>query len=84
MIANILVDVLESLYQIFGVSLLIAILAMFGWLYCREHGVRAGLRKLLEGFRMSGQFRMFFFWSLCIALILCKTLFCRKNMDTAL
>ena len=78
MLRSILRDVYQSLYQITGISLLVAVLFMFAYLYAREHGVKETLKKWWTEFKTQEHFRLAFFFGLVTALILCQTLFCRK------
>ena len=74
---GIITHVLASIYQVFGVSLLLSFLFLFAVLYCGEHGVKESFKKIAEKFKTDRQFRLVFFCALYIAMILCKTLFCR-------
>ena len=78
LISNIIVHTLTTLYEIFGISLLVSILFMFAYLYCREKGIRQGIRNWLEGLKTSASFRKMFLLGLYTSMILNKTLFCRK------
>ncbi len=77
MIRNIITDIYKSIYQIAGISLLVAILFMFAYLYAREHGIKESIIKWWIEFKMQAGFRRVFLFGLVTALILCKTLFCR-------
>ncbi len=76
-IRNIITDIYKSIYQIAGISLLVAILFMFAYLYSREHGIKKSIQKWWNEFKMQAGFRRVFLFGLVTALILCKTLFCR-------
>ena len=77
-LAAIIQDTLQTLYEIFGISLVVAGLFMFAYLYCREKGVREGIRNWTEGIRTDPAFRKMFLLAFYTAMILNKTLFCRK------
>ncbi len=77
MIRNIITDIYKTIYQITGISFLVAILFMFACLYAREHGIKGSIIKWWIEFKMEISFRRVFYFGLITALILCKTLFCR-------
>ncbi len=77
-LVQIITDTLQTLYEIFGISLLTAILFMFAYLYCKEHGVKEGIRQWIRKLREDPDFRKMLLFAFYTAMILCKTLFCRK------
>lgn len=83
-VSEIIRHVLTSIYQVFGVSLALAVLFMFAWLYCRESGAREGVRRWIGRFRADRHFRLVFALALYTAMILCKTLFCRSVWEEPL
>ena len=77
-LVSVLQHTLTTLYEIFGISLVVAVLFMFAWLYCKEKGIKQGIRNWIEGVRTSLNFRKMFLLAFYVAMILNKTLFCRK------
>ena len=76
-IIQILKDTLTTLYQITGISLVVCVLFMFAWLYCREHGAKEGIRRWISMLKTNSEFRRFLLLAFYTAMILNKTLFCR-------
>ena len=72
---------LKSIYEVFSVSLLLAFLFMFAFLFARDRGAKGALRAWWRSFREDRHFRRVFFLALYTAMILCKTLFCRPIWD---
>ncbi|MCD8371492.1 MAG: VanZ family protein [Clostridiales bacterium] len=89
-IAQIVTDILTTLYQSFWFSLVLSILFMFFWLYCKEtphdkvipeimaekkeRGYKQSLRDWEMNFRSSSEFRRTFFLALYTTMILFRTL----------
>lgn len=80
-IASILTRALRSLYEILPVSLLLAFLFMFAYLFGKEIGVRRALKAWRDAFVKNKRFRRVFFFALYTAMILCKTLLIRSIWD---
>lgn len=74
---QILLDVLKSIYQITGISLVTAVLFMFLYLFARQNGWKKAVKQWLGEFKTDRRFRRVFLFALITAMILCKTLFCR-------
>lgn len=73
-IKKIIENVLISLYQPFGFSVIMAILFMFFYMFAKEHGVKAIIQKWIHEFKTSGRFRGVFILAFYVALILFRTL----------
>lgn len=78
MISNIISNVLVSLYQTFGISLILAFLFMFLVVYARQHGLKAVFKDWFINFFESKSYRKIFVFSFFTAMLLCRTLLCRK------
>lgn len=74
---TILLDVVMSIYQITGISLVTAVLFMFLYLFARTSGWKKAVGQWVDEFKADRQFRCVFLFALITAMILCKTLFCR-------
>lgn len=70
-------SVVVSLYQELGAALLTTILALFVFLYMKEHGLKKGIIIFAENVRFNRRFRYLGWLFLYTALILFRTLFCR-------
>lgn len=77
LIRRIILDVLMALYQVMGISLVTAVLFMFMYLFARDQGWKAAMKKWTAEFKSDRQFRRVFLLALITAMILGKTLFCR-------
>lgn len=77
-IENVIKNVLGSLYQLSGFSILTAILFMFLYMQIREHGWRILAKKWIEMFKTQATFRYVFCLTFYTVMILFKTLMNRK------
>lgn len=82
-IKSIITNVLSALYQVFGFSVLLAVLFMFFYLYVSEHGgglagIKTVLAKWGTSFKSSSVFRRSFLLSFYTAMILFRTLLNRN------
>ena len=77
-IENIIRNVLTTLYQSFGASIVFAVIVMFAFLNVKDIGIRGSAKKWFSEFKNSGQFRWFFYLSFYTAMILFRTLLCRS------
>lgn len=77
-IANILGNVLRSLYQTFGASVLVAVLFMFVYEYAKKCGVKESFKILVCKFKKDINFRRTFFLALYTAMLLFRTVLCRN------
>jgi glycopeptide antibiotics resistance protein len=71
---RIIENVLIALYQPFGFSIIMAVLAMFFYMLVKEFGLKATLQRWLNEFKTSSRFRRIFVLVFYIALMLFKTL----------
>lgn len=74
LVNSIIVNVLTALYQPFGVSVLLAALFMFLYLYAGEHGWKNSFEEWWRVFRTSSTFRRIFLLAFYTAMILFQTL----------
>lgn len=77
-VEKIISNVLASLYQVFGASVVFAFLAMFLWGAVKEKGFKAALKEWADSFRQNGAFRKMFFLFFYLAMMLYRTLLCRS------
>lgn len=77
-VKKIITNVLTALYQPFGFSLLLAVLAMFLYLYAMEHGWKEVLSRWWKAFQTDTVFRRMFLLVFYTALILFRTLLNRN------
>lgn len=75
---NILVNIITSLYQTFGASLVFAVLFMLGYWKIKEVGIANTIKKWLLEFKNNKEFRGWFYLALYTGMILFRTLLCRK------
>ena len=73
-IKKIIENVLTSLYQPFGFSVIMAVLVMFLYLFMKEHGWKVVVQRWLKEFKTNHTFRRMFFLIFYTAMILFKTL----------
>lgn len=83
-IETIIKNVLLSLYQGFGASVLMAVLFMFAYAYCKKHGVRETVKYWLRSFRDIAEFRRVFVFAFYTAMILFRTVLYRNVWTTPL
>ena len=76
---KILTNVLESLYQSFGFSVVLAVLFMFLYMYVKEKGWKEAIRSWLRCFKKSSKFRRVLVLALYTGMILFRTLL-NRNM----
>ena len=76
---KIIQNVLTSLYQPFGFSVILAVLVMFFYLFVREYGLRVVIQRWITEFKTSSGFRRIFFLVFYVAMILFRTLL-NRNM----
>ena len=74
---QILRNVLITLYQHVGASLVMTILLMFTYMFIKENGVRKALFTWIQNFKTNREFRKFFALGFYCAMILFRTVFCR-------
>jgi len=77
-IGKILVNVLDAIYKPFGYAILTSVLLMFLYLYIKDVGVKQVLRKWINSFQVSAQFRKLFVLSFYTIILLFRTLFNRN------
>ena len=70
-------NVLGSLYELTGFSLIVAVLFMFVFLEARKYGWKILAQEWLDSFKMHLFFRRAFFLAFYTTMILFRTLFCR-------
>lgn len=75
---NIIKNIMTTVYEKIGPSLLVAVLSMFTWLYFREHGAKSAVRRWLYSLRKDKEFRKKFLFILYTAMMLFRTLFARE------
>ena len=75
---NILVNIITSLYQTFGASVVFAILFMLGYWKRKEVGIANTIRNWISEFRSNAEFRSWFYLAAYTGMILFRTLLCRK------
>ena len=73
-IKKIIANVLTALYQPFGFSVIMAVLIMFLFLYARECGWKAIVKRWLDEFKTNRAFRRVFLLVFYTAMILFRTL----------
>lgn len=73
-IKRIIENVLTALYQPFGFSVIMAVLAMFFYMIVKEHGLKVVVQRWINEFKTSGRFRKVFILVFYIAMILFRTL----------
>ena len=78
-IKEIVRNVLTSLYQPFGFSVIMAVLFMFLYLFAREYGLRTVIQRWITEFKTSSGFRRIFVLVFYVAMILFRTLL-NRNM----
>lgn len=71
---KIIENVLTALYQPFGFSVIMAIMAMFFYMFVQEYGFKAVLQRWINEFKTSSRFRKVFILVFYIAMILFRTL----------
>lgn len=76
-VRKVLANILTALYQPFGVALIVAVLAMFVYMFVKQYGWKSLLQQWWRTFRKDKGFRCFFLLSFYTALILARTLFNR-------
>ena len=75
---NILVNIITSLYQTFGASVVFAILFMLGYWKIKEVGIENTIKNWISEFRNNAEFRAWFYLAVYTGMILFRTLLCRK------
>lgn len=83
-IENIVRNILISLYQLLGASVLVAVLFMFLYMYMEESDWKKAFGTWIDKFRNEKEFRQVFFLSLYTAMILFKTVFARSIWEKPL
>lgn len=73
-IKKLIANVLTALYQPFGFSVIVAVLVMFLFLYAKECGWKAIVKRWLNEFKTSKAFRRVFLLVFYTAMILFRTL----------
>ena len=73
-IKRIIENVLTALYQPFGFSVIMAVLAMFFYMVVKEHGLKGVVQRWINEFKTSSRFRKVFILVFYIAMILFRTL----------
>lgn len=76
---RIIENVLTSLYQPFGFSVIMAVLCMFLYMFVKEQGWKALVQRWIESFKKSVAFRRIFVLTFYTAMILFRTLL-NRNM----
>lgn len=71
---KIIENVLTALYQPFGFSVIMAVLAMFFYMVVKEHGLKVVVQRWINEFKTSSRFRKVFILVFYIAMILFRTL----------
>jgi len=71
---RIIENVLTALYQPFGFSVFMAVLAMFFYMFVMEYGLKTLVQRWLNEFKTSSRFRRVFILVFYIAMILFRTL----------
>ena len=71
---KIIENVLTALYQPFGFSVIMAVLAMFFYMVVKEHGLKVVVQRWINEFKTSSRFRKIFILVFYIAMILFRTL----------
>lgn len=74
---NITKNVLISLYQGFGASLLMAVLFMFAYIYGKEHGWKQSFKNWWNNFRDKSDFRRVFLLAIYTFMLLSRTILYR-------
>lgn len=73
-VKKIIENVLMTLYQTFGFSLILAILFMFSYLYAKEHNWKILVKNWVWNLKNNTEFRQVFFFALYTSMLLFKTL----------
>jgi len=73
-VKKIIENVLMTLYQTFGFSLILAILFMFLYMYAKENNWKTLVKNWVENFKSNSKFRYVFFFALYTSMLLFKTL----------
>lgn len=71
---KIMENILTALYQPFGFSVIMSVLAMFFYMFVQEHGVKVVIQRWINEFKTSSRFRKVFILVFYIAMILFRTL----------
>lgn len=71
---KIIENVLTALYQPFGFSVIMAVLAMFCYIFVKEYGFKIVMQRWIHEFKTSSRFRKVFILVFYIAMILFRTL----------
>ena len=71
---KIIENVLGALYQPFGFSVIMAVLAMFFCMFVKEHGLKIVIQRWVNEFKTSSRFRLVFVLVFYVAMILFRTL----------
>ena len=77
-IVKIIGNVLGTLYQVSGASLVIDVLFMCAYMHVRKLGAGPGIQGWIQEFRTDSLFRRQFFFVLYVCMMLFRTLFCRS------
>lgn len=83
-IKKIIYNVLATIYESFGLALVLAVLFMFFYMCGREHGWKVIIQRWIKQFRQEKRFRRVFFLALYTAMILFRTLLNRSLWPTPL
>ena len=75
---KIIENVLTALYQPFGFSVIMAIMAMFFYMFVKEHGLKIVVQRWVNEFKTNSRFRRVFILVFYIAMILFRTLLNRS------
>lgn len=73
-IKRIIENVLTALYQPFGFSVIMAVLAMFFYMFVKERGLKVVMQRWVHEFKTDSRFRKVFILVFYIAMILFRTL----------
>lgn len=77
MISNVVNDILLTFRQSVGYCLIVAILALFVFLYAKEKGMKEICLNWLNAFKQNKDFRWLFVFVFYVCCIMFVTLFCR-------
>ena len=73
-VKKIIENVLMTLYQNFGFSLIMAVLFMFLYMYAKEHNWKELVKNWVNNFKNNAEFRRVFFFAIYTSMLLFKTL----------
>ena len=78
LIKRIVTNVLAALYHPFGVALVVSVLVMFLYMFIKEYGLKAAVKRWIIEFRTSVIFRRIFVLAFYTTMILFRTLLNRN------